>query len=63
MFSLISRAKFTVIKRQSKYSLVGIESHNLKLKLDLDTIPYGFEEYSFSLKHPKVFDHHYEKIK
>src|SRR3990167_1997673 len=57
------KGNFTVIKRQSKYSLVGIESHNLKLKLDLDTIPYGFEEYSFSLKHPKVFDHHYEKIK
>ena len=57
------KGNFTVIKRESNVSLVNIDSKNLKLKLDLDTVPYGFEEYSFALKHPEVFIGHLGKLK
>ncbi|OGK09192.1 argininosuccinate synthase [Candidatus Roizmanbacteria bacterium RIFCSPHIGHO2_01_FULL_35_10] len=57
------KGNFIVMKRESGNSLVNIDSKNLKLKLDLDTIPYGFEEYSFALKHPEVFTIHLGKLK
>ncbi len=57
------KGTFSVLKRHSKYSLVGLESKNLELKLELDTVPYGFEEYSFATKHPEVFENHLGKLK
>lgn len=52
------KGSFVVIKRQTKDSLVGIDSHNFKLRQELDTVPFGFEEYLFSSKHPEVFTNH-----
>ncbi|KKP87162.1 MAG: Argininosuccinate synthase [Candidatus Roizmanbacteria bacterium GW2011_GWA2_35_8] len=57
------KGNITVMKRESSVSLVNVDSKNLKLKLDLDTVPYGFEEYSFALKHPEVFAGHLGKLK
>lgn len=57
------KGNITVIKRESANSLVNIEASNLKFHLDLDEVPYGFEEYSFASKHPDVFTKHLGKSK
>lgn len=55
------KGNITVASRNSGSSLVNIEAKNLKLALPLDEVPYGFEEYSFALRHPEVFAIHLGK--
>lgn len=57
------KGNFTVVRRHAKESLVNIDTKSIKLKIGPDTIPYGFEEYSFALKHPHVFTDYLGKIK
>jgi len=57
------KGSFIVVKRKAKNSLVNIDSKSLKFYLDLDEVPYGFEEYSFASKYPEVFTNHLGKIK
>lgn len=45
----------TVLKRLAVGSLVNIDASNLHFREALDTVPYGFEEYSFASKHKEVF--------
>jgi argininosuccinate synthase len=52
------KGNFIVVKREATNSLVGLDSKNLKFYLDLDEVPYGFEEYNFASKHPEVFYKH-----
>lgn len=49
---------YMVIKREAMSALVNVDSHNLTFNFGLDTVPYGFEEYSFASKHPDVFVGH-----
>ena len=57
------KGTFTVVKREVTDSLVGIDAHDLNLREEIDMVPYGFEEYSFSLKHSEVFANHLGKAK
>lgn len=57
------KGSFTVMKRDAINSLVNLDSKNLNFYLELDEVPYGFEEYSFASKHPEVFIDHLGKFK
>lgn len=59
------KGTYSVMKRSANNSLVNLDSKNLHFSLPagqaglpLDEIPYGFEEYSFGLKHNQVFADH-----
>jgi len=57
------KGKATIIKRKCAGSLIGIEAKNLQLQHGSTEVPYGFEEYSFVLKHPQVISQQLGKFK
>ncbi|MBI4035038.1 MAG: argininosuccinate synthase [Candidatus Chisholmbacteria bacterium] len=52
------KGKAVIVKRKCAGSLVGLEAKTLDLKWGAVEVPYGFEEYSFSSKHPEVVEKH-----
>jgi len=53
----------TIVQRECQDSLIGIEAKTLKLQHGGAEVPYGFEEYSFTSKHPQVITKHLGKFK
>ena len=52
------KGNITIVSRKTSESLINLDAKSLKLSLELDTVPYAFEEYSFAHFHPKVFIDH-----